>query len=152
MPLLERDRLLRAYRAAVHNYNESFANFDELRFHDSLQRTERALNQVEAAREALLKHEHRNVDAIGPQHKPRVPGRIVIVGSTVSLFELTTGHWELFEIGAVGHPPADALAYAPGGNVWITDVQDMNDRQNQHTTMYFTEAGLAILRDAGLEM
>ena len=103
MPLIERDRLLRAYRAAVHNYNESFTDFDELRFHDSLQRTERARNQVDAARAALLKHEHRNVDAIGPQHKPRVPGRIVIVGSTVSLFNLSTGHWDLFEIRSEEH-------------------------------------------------
>lgn len=153
MPLEERQRLLRAYRAAVQAYHEAASSFDESRFHDSLHRTELARNRTETARAALLRHEHMHVDSLTPKPKDDA-NRIVIIGSTVSLFNLSTGHWDLFELAISGQPPADALAYAPAPGSepgqWITDTQEMNDRQNEK--LFFTEAGLSILREAGLEM
>ena len=156
MPLVERQRLLRAYRAAVQAYYEAGASFDEATFHDALQRTELARKQVETARAALLKHEHLHVASIGPVVKDAEPDRIVIIGSTVALFNVSTEHWDLFEIAVSGAPPAGALAYAPlPGNErgqWIIDRQEMSDREKQNVKLYFTEAGLTILREAGLEM
>ncbi len=153
MPLEERQRLLRAYRAAVQAYHEAAASFDESRFQDSLHHTELARNRTETARAALLRHEHMHVDSLTPKPKDDA-NRIVIIGSTVSLFNLNSGHWDLFELAISGQPPADALAYAPSHGSepgdWITDAREMDRRQNEK--LFFTEAGLAILRDNGLEM
>jgi hypothetical protein len=152
MPLVERQRLLRVYRAAVQAYHESVASLDERMFHEALQGTELARNQAEAARIALLKHEHLNVASIGPKPVESASNQISIIGSTVSLFNVNTEHWDLFEITDCGIPPAGALAYVPSAGHeqgrWILDRNDMR----QSTTLYLTEAGLNILREAGLEM
>lgn len=154
MPLEQRQKLLLAYRSAVHAYNEALATFDESNFHHSLKRTERCRAQAEAARRELLHHEHLNVDLLDP--KQPEPNRIVIIGSTVSLFNLSTGHWDLFELSVTGHPPSDALAYAPSPandpGEWISDSDIFDQRQRENVRLYFTESGLAILREAGLEM
>jgi hypothetical protein len=154
MPLAERQRLLLAYRAAVQSYHEATARFDESMFHDSLHRTEKARQKAEAARAALLKHEHLNIDALGRMPTPSEPKRTVVIGSTVALFNLSTGHWDLFEVALTGPPPTEALAYAaaPANETgqWISDAQEMDERQNEK--LFFTEAGLTILREAGLEM
>lgn len=156
MPLAERQRLLRAYRAAVQAYYEAGASFDEATFHDALQRMELARNQVETARAALLKHEHRHAASIGPRPEASEPDRIVIIGSTVALFNVSTEHWDLFEIAVCGQPPAGALAYAPlSGDErgrWIVGQQEMTSRQMENVKLYFTEAGLNLLRKGGLEM
>ncbi len=156
MPLQERQRLLRAYRAAIQAYHEAGASFEDATFHDALHRTELARSRVEAARIALLKHEHLHVASLGPRTAEPEADAVAMIGSTVALFNVATEHWDLFEIAVSGPPPAGALAYAPQpGNErgrWITDPRDMSAYEEQNVKLYFTEAGLAILREAGLEM
>jgi hypothetical protein len=125
-------------------------------FHDALQRSERARNQVEAARAALFKHEDLPLESGGSKMKGTGSDSSVLVGSSVALFNVNTERWVLFEISESGQPPEGALAYAPlpgrERGEWIVDMQEMSDRERQNVKLYYTEAGLAILREAGLEM
>lgn len=153
MAFEERQRLLRAYRAAVQAYHEAGAKFDESTFQESLQRMERARNQAETARVALLTHEHL---PLGSAAKDASASPVAMNGSTVMLFNIDTERWVLFDIGECGPPPERALAYAPEPGhkqgEWVADAREMNSRERQHVKLYYTEAGLAILREAGLEM
>ncbi|MEI9814756.1 MAG: hypothetical protein WDO18_19905 [Acidobacteriota bacterium] len=147
---------MRAYRAAVQAYHEAGSSFDLTAFHDALQRMELARNQAETARTALLRHEHLHMASDRPKVRESGTDQITIIGSTVALFNVGTEHWDLFEIGVCGPPPTGALAYMPSrGNEtgqWIVDPQELSDREKQNAKLFFTEAGLAILREAGLEM
>ena len=156
MSLEERQRLLRAYRAAVQAYHEASVGFDEAAFRDSLQRTELARNQAEITRAALLKHEHLGAIFSGPKAKEESPNRIVITGSTVHLFNVNTERWVLFEITECGPPPHGAMAYAAlpehQRGDWIVGAQELSEQEGRKAKLYYTEAGLAVLREAGLEM
>lgn len=139
MALTERQRFLRDYRVAVQAYSEAVENFDETSFADALKRTEAARERAENARAALLGAA--NSSASG--------------GSTL-LFNIDTERWVVFEMAECGSPPAGALAYVPSPGhqrgEWIVTAQEMSNRERQSVKLYFTEAGLSILRKAGLEM
>ncbi len=154
MALSERERLLRAYRAAIQTYHEASASFDEAMFRDSLLRTERARSQVETARAALFRHENLPLESRGA--KVGEASGSTALGSTVPLFNVDTERWVLFEIAECGSPPEGALAYAPAPGhqrgEWVADVEEMSARERRNVKLYYTEAGLAILREAGLEM
>jgi len=145
MPLEERQRLLRAYRAAVQAYHDASAGFDEAAFQDSLERTEQARNQAETARAALLKHE-----------RGEAPDPVSTAGSAVALFNVSTERWVLFEITECGPPPEGAMAYTAlpqhQRGDWIVSPEEMQERERRQANLYYTEAGLAVLRKAGLEM
>jgi hypothetical protein len=155
MAFEERQRFVRAYRAAVQAYNEAGAGFDTLTFHDALHQMESARNKVEAARVVLLKHENLYVD---PAAKAKDAGtnRAANGSSTVVLFNVDTERWVIFESVECGPPPEGALAYAAMPDhqrgEWIADAREMSARENQNMKLYYTEAGLALLREAGLEM
>ena len=80
----------------------------------------------------------------------------MVTGSTVALFNVNTERWVLFEIAECGLPPDGAMAYAAlpehKRGDWIVGPQEMRDREQHNAKLYYTEAGLAVLRAAGLEM
>jgi hypothetical protein len=152
MPLQERHRLIRAFRATVQSYHDAVEHIDENNLHATLHKAELARSRVESARAALLRHEHLPVLPTSPTTSQGVP----LNGSSVALFNVDTERWVLFEIATAGAPPDGALAFAPppshNPGLWITDPRDMSERERHNEKLYFTEAGLAILRAAGLEM
>jgi len=64
--------------------------------------------------------------------------------------------WEPIEASVRAPAPAGALAYeyseSPVRAGWITDPEDLNARRQRGAALRYTDAGLAILREEGLEM
>ena len=72
----------------------------------------------------------------------------ILQGADLSGADLTGAIYRLTSV-ALPHKIAEKVA---AHSLWITDAQEMDRHQNQHVTLFFTETGLAILREAGLEM
>lgn len=80
----------------------------------------------------------------------------------MKLFNVTTEHWEPVTTAVYGHPPYGALAYEAsrktGGDGkassegWIIDPRDLEIKRHTGTALFYTEAGLKLLREEGLEM
>jgi len=74
----------------------------------------------------------------------------------VRLFNVKAEHWETVSTAVHGHPPKGALAYHPAETpesaYWIVDRQDLAAKLDAGATLRYTEAGLNILREEGLEM
>ena len=74
----------------------------------------------------------------------------------MKLFNVTTEHWEPVTTAVYGHPPYGALAYEASrkasGDGWIIDPRDLEIKRHTGTALYYTEAGLKLLREEGLEM
>ena len=74
----------------------------------------------------------------------------------VRLFNVGSEHWEQVETAVHGHPPKGALGYHPAetpeGTYWIVDRSDLQEKLRAGAALRYTEAGLNILREEGLEM
>ena len=167
MPCTEWRRLVDSYRTAVHAYDQAVADLadgSDVRFEQAWQRAETARKDADGARADLLLHEHEHAcvhwsdtdetaSAVTSNYQIR-EGRLDT--ATVRLFNVNTESWETIEAAVHGQPPSGALAYQPSQTPdtaqWIIDPKDFKESRERGAGLLYTEAGLKILRDDGLEM
>jgi hypothetical protein len=167
MSCTEWRRLVMSYRAAVHAYDKAVAELadgSDVPLDQAWQRAETARRDADSARADLIQHEHEHACGAGSAANETATAAMSnyqlregpLETAAVRLFNVNTECWETIEAAVHGQPPSGALAYqssqTPHTAQWIIDPQDFKERRQHGAGLLYTEAGLKILRDDGLEM
>jgi hypothetical protein len=153
---IELRQFVEKYQAAVHRYGNALDGLKSEGTAAAWQRAEKARTHAENARSGLLDHERNHGCAtwLEARQNEQLPQNAA--ERTLKLFNLNTEMWEPIEASVRAPAPAGALAYeyseSPVRAGWITDPEDLNARRQRGAALRYTDAGLAILREEGLEM
>jgi hypothetical protein len=154
---IELRQFVEKYQAAVHKYGNALDGLKSEGTAAAWRRAEKARTHAENARSGLLDHERNHGCATwleAKQNGPQLPQNAQ--ERTLKLFNLDTETWEPIQASVRAPAPAGALAYeyseSPVRAGWITDPEDLNARRQGGAALRYTDAGLAILREEGLEM
>jgi len=157
----QRQELIARYQSAVRAYDGAVDAFGENESDPAWQRAELARKECDSARAELLHHEHDHGCVTWP---PGANGSGQLgsgsqngpIARIVNLFDVRTEGWEATQVVADGQLPAGKLAYQlskeNGAGEWIVDPTDLAERRHDGAELRYTEAGLKILREEGLEM
>ena len=160
-------RLVGSFRAAVHAYDKAVAELadgSDVALDQAWRSAETARRDAESARADLMQHKHEHAcvawsdtnetASAAMSNYQLTEGPLDI--AAVRLFNVNTESWETIEAAVHGEPPSGALAYQssqpPDTAQWIIDPKDFKESRQRGAVLLYTEAGLKLLRDDGLEM